>query len=75
MPRENEAIVCPRCRVPMNRHAQKPEYSDDPDVMTDPALGIVVVEVHACPECGESASRRAAPREKEAVGSGEASRL
>lgn len=48
----------------MNRHAEKPEYTDDPAAMTDPALGIAVVEVHTCPECGESASRRAPSPEK-----------
>ncbi len=61
MPQENDAMLCPRCGVAMNHHAEKPVYVDEPEETgaIDPVLGAVVIEVHTCPECGESASRRA----------------
>jgi hypothetical protein len=43
----------------MNRHAQKVLYprSEAEVVLVDEALGGVVLERHACPNCGKSASR------------------
>jgi len=70
MPQGNQAIICPRCEVPMNRHAEKPEYTgsevspgdtEDLEAMADPMLGVAVVEVHTCPECGDTVSRRTRP--------------
>jgi hypothetical protein len=47
----------------MNHHAEKlvhPSGAAD-EAAADPALGGIVEEVHTCPACGTSASRRAAP--------------
>jgi ribosomal protein S27AE len=49
-------MICPRCGVAMNHHAEKVVYPSDATA-AEPALGGVVEELHACPECGASASR------------------
>jgi hypothetical protein len=43
----------------MTRHAKKVLYprSEDEVSLVDEALGGIVVERHACPSCGKSASR------------------
>jgi len=51
-------MICPECGIAMNHHAEKLVYPSDATA-ADPALGGVVEELHACPECGASASRRA----------------
>jgi hypothetical protein len=54
-------IVCKPCGLAMNRHAEKLERSVGPDETrhVDPDLGGVVREVHTCPGCGGSATRKA----------------
>ena len=53
-------MVCRDCGVEMNRHAEKIDHLA---TLRDPAaidldLEGVVQEMHACPACGKSASRR-----------------
>jgi predicted RNA-binding Zn-ribbon protein involved in translation (DUF1610 family) len=58
---ERDKMVCPDCGVEMNRHAEKVEYADagaDAEGF-DPALGGVLEEFHACPDCGRTHARRA----------------
>lgn len=59
---ESSKMICPRCGVEMNRHAEKVDYSSglaDPEA-ADQDFGGVVEEFHTCPECGQTLSRRAA---------------
>jgi predicted RNA-binding Zn-ribbon protein involved in translation (DUF1610 family) len=46
----SEKMICENCGREMNQHAEKVVYVEDG------ALGDVK-EIHACPGCGESASR------------------
>jgi ribosomal protein S27AE len=58
---ERGKMVCPDCGAEMNRHAEKLDYtveSSDAEAF-DPELGGVVQELHTCPECGRTLSRRA----------------
>ena len=52
-------MKCPACGSAMTRHAKKVIYprSEDEASLVDEALGGVVLESHACPKCGKSASR------------------
>jgi ribosomal protein S27AE len=59
---EGGKMICPRCGVEMNRHAEKVDYAAglaDPEAV-DTDFGGVVEEFHTCPECGQTLSRRAA---------------
>ena len=59
---EGGEMICPRCGVGMNRHAEKVDYAAglaEPSA-ADPDFGGVVEEFHTCPECGQTLSRRAA---------------
>jgi predicted RNA-binding Zn-ribbon protein involved in translation (DUF1610 family) len=60
---ERAKMVCPDCGVEMNRHAEKVDYVAVPGEgkgeAFDEALGGVVEEFHACPECGGTQTRRA----------------
>jgi len=59
-------MFCPRCKAPMNHHAEKlvePRDAEEAARM-DFALGGLVEECYACPACGESASRPAVPRRR-----------
>lgn len=54
-------MICPKCNVAMNHHAEKVDVSaavTNPDAV-DPDFGGIVEEAHTCPACGESAVRRA----------------
>ena len=51
-----EKITCADCGVEMNHHANKLDYGDEP-VANDSTFGGTLKEVHACPECGLTASR------------------
>jgi ribosomal protein S27AE len=53
-------MVCTRCQVEMNRHAEKLVDATSPEeaARMDPVLGGIIEEVHACPECGHGGSRR-----------------
>lgn len=55
----NEPLICTTCDVEMNMHAEKVDYAagvEHPEV-ADAQLDGVLVELHTCPDCGESASR------------------
>jgi predicted RNA-binding Zn-ribbon protein involved in translation (DUF1610 family) len=59
---ESKSLICPECGVEMNHHAEKIDYTaalGEPEAI-DPAFGGVVEEVHTCPECGQTMTRRAA---------------
>jgi len=54
-------MVCPACGALMNHHAEKLRYSEalaDPRAV-DHEFGAVLMETHACPNCGKTADRRA----------------
>ncbi len=60
MPETNK-MICPDCGIEMNCHAEKIDYTaalTDPDTV-DPDLGGVLEEVHTCPGCGKTGTRRA----------------
>ncbi len=60
MPDTNK-MLCPDCHIAMNHHAEKVDYTaalEDPEAM-DPDLGGVLVEVHTCPRCGKTETRKA----------------
>jgi hypothetical protein len=53
-------MICPDCGIAMNYHAEKIDYTaalTDPDAI-DPDLGGVLEEVHTCPGCGKTGTRR-----------------
>ena len=52
-------MMCPVCRVAMNRHAERlvePRDAAEAARMA-PNLGGLIEESHRCPECGEGAAR------------------
>ena len=54
-------VICKDCGTEMTHHADKLNYGaaiTEPEAV-DPALGGVLEEVHACPQCGEIETRRA----------------
>jgi hypothetical protein len=55
-----ESLICPHCRVPMNRHAEKLVYEEGVDASArhHEGLGECVEEVHSCVACGRTESRR-----------------
>jgi len=60
MPETNK-MICPDCGSEMNYHAEKIDYTaalTDPDAI-DLDLGGVLEEVHTCPECGKTGTRKA----------------
>ena len=53
-------LHCPKCGAEMNRHAEKlvhPETAAEAR-RVDPALGGLLEETHACPQCGSIEARR-----------------
>ncbi|MBD0369998.1 MAG: hypothetical protein ICV60_04135 [Pyrinomonadaceae bacterium] len=56
-----EKMICPDCGVEMNHHADKVDYSAEPEdgAPVDPAFGGIVEEAHTCPSCGRTHTRRA----------------
>ena len=59
---EKGKMVCPKCGVEMNYHAEKVDYAAglaEPEAV-DPELGGVIEEFHTCPNCGQTLSRCAA---------------
>jgi hypothetical protein len=61
MPEANK-MICPDCGVEMNHHAEKLDLTavlDEPGAV-DPELGGILEEVHTCPVCGKTLTRRAA---------------
>ena len=60
MPETKAKMTCPSCGAEMNCHAEKltdPTCAEEA-ARADPALGGIIEEIHACPECGTSESRR-----------------
>ncbi|HEX8187292.1 MAG TPA: hypothetical protein VF586_03005 [Pyrinomonadaceae bacterium] len=57
---ENDRMKCPDCGAEMNHHADKLDYGAAADETSDAAEGGVVIEAHACPDCGRAATRPAA---------------
>jgi hypothetical protein len=51
-------LTCPKCRDPMNHHAEKLVVSADPELEVDSELGGYIEELHNCPGCGHLESRR-----------------
>jgi ribosomal protein S27AE len=54
----NSPMICPKCGIAMNHHSDKLAYSTG---SSDSAYGegVVIVELHTCPECGSGAGREA----------------
>ena len=53
-------MICPDCGVEMNYHSEKIDHLAavrNPESI-DPDLGSAISEIHSCPKCGKSASRR-----------------
>ena len=57
---ETNKMICSECGREMNYHAEKIDYSASPDQSNevDEAFGGVVEEVHSCPGCGKTETRR-----------------
>jgi ribosomal protein S27AE len=55
-----EKMICPECGVEMNYHAEKIDYQAalQGAEAIDAGLDGAVSEIHCCPQCGQSASRR-----------------
>jgi ribosomal protein S27AE len=53
-------MQCPACGADMNHHADKLiDPTDAKDARrVDPALGGIVEEHHACPQCGRNEARQ-----------------
>lgn len=59
--KKTNKMVCPTCKVAMNHHAEKLDYTAalaEPRAV-DPELGAILTEAHVCPKCGKTANRRA----------------
>lgn len=53
-----DKMICSKCQVEMNHHSDKIVYkAGADDAGTDMALGGIIEEFHACPNCGCGASR------------------
>jgi ribosomal protein S27AE len=50
-------MICPKCGVEMNFHAEKLVYSGSASD-AEAALGDEMEEMHTCPRCGRTESRR-----------------
>ena len=58
-PKAHQKILCPECDLEMNHHAEKlvdPVTRAEAERL-DPALGGVVKDIYACPECGRQEAR------------------
>ena len=54
---ETNKMKCPVCKVDMNHHADKVDYSVEP-APADRDFGGALQEVHSCPSCGKTWLRR-----------------
>jgi ribosomal protein S27AE len=54
-------MVCPRCGVEMNHHADKLVHGgeSEPNTPDELTLSGFIEEFHTCPQCGGGASRHA----------------
>ena len=61
MAMQKNKMICPKCGVEMNHHADKLVDPVRPEDMkhVNLALGGVIEEMHYCPRCGAVESRRA----------------
>jgi ribosomal protein S27AE len=50
-------MICPRCGVEMNLHAEKIDYTEAEASARDDDFGGVLTEIHTCPACGETKAR------------------
>ncbi|HVF42687.1 MAG TPA: hypothetical protein VM936_06740 [Pyrinomonadaceae bacterium] len=59
---ETDRMNCPDCGAEMNHHADKLVYDSAPDGgdASETDAGGFILEAHACPDCGHSATRTAA---------------
>jgi hypothetical protein len=55
-----DTMTCKQCGVPMNCHAEKPTDPQTADEArrAESGLGMVFEEIHRCPRCGDTQSRR-----------------
>jgi len=54
-----EIMMCERCHVPMNCHAEKPTEPCTAEEARHAERGIgMIEEVHRCKQCGDTKSRR-----------------
>ena len=53
-----EIMMCERCGVPMNCHAEKPTEPCTAEEARRAEKGLLVEEVHHCKNCGDTRSRR-----------------
>jgi ribosomal protein S27AE len=58
---DSEKMICPKCGVEMNFHAEKIDYDAGlaGQDASDLDIGGVVEEFHTCPECGQTLMRPA----------------
>lgn len=60
-----EEMICERCGVGMNRHAEKIDYNaglEEPGRI-DPVFGGLLEKAHTCPACGRNEVRPSTPDE------------
>ena len=59
MPAKQPPMVCKACGTTMVHHADKPSYPESAEEAKrmDPRLGVLIVEIHGCPNCGRCDSR------------------
>jgi len=55
----NPKMLCPKCGVEMNHHAEKIDYDVDDQALVDVAFGGALKEAHTCPDCGRTELRAA----------------
>ena len=55
----DEKMFCPNCKVEMNFHAMKIDYTQatDKPESVDPEFGGALEKFHSCPKCGMTATR------------------
>jgi ribosomal protein S27AE len=56
---EGDRMKCPDCGALMNHHADKLDYGADGEEFDAEPGGGVLIEAHACPDCGRAATRTA----------------
>jgi hypothetical protein len=59
----HDPMICPRCKIPMNRHGELPCAPRDAAEAraAESGLGVIVEQAHTCPSCGRNLARREAP--------------
>ena len=56
---QNDKMFCPNCKVEMNFHAMKIDYTQTTNKLesVDHDFGGILEEFHSCPNCGLTATR------------------